>query len=217
MYLDKKNEYFEESRLELMKYYTDFSGSILDIGCGKGGFANSLKKLNQNIEIWGVEPNIKSLKDFSSNLDFVIQKKVEDCEIELEHKKFDIISFNDVLEHIDYPENTLNHIKQYLKKDGKIYASVPNFLFFPNIYNILINQDWKYTDSGILDKTHLRFYTKKSIERLFNDNGFEIEHIETINPKTFDKYYFFKSLNVLFFNKLIDWRYLNIFVIAKLK
>jgi hypothetical protein len=79
------------------------------------------------------------------------------------------------------PYSVLLESKDLLHKEGVIIASIPNVRYLSNVYNFLIRQDWQYEDCGILDRTHLRFFTKKSMAKTFIDLGYTIESIEGIN------------------------------------
>ena len=81
----------------------------------------------------------------------------------------------------DY-EDFLNSIKNKLINDGSFIASIPNVRYLKNLFELLVKKDWEYKNGGILDKTHLRFFTKKSIVRTINENGFLVELIFGINP-----------------------------------
>jgi hypothetical protein len=72
-------------------------------------------------------------------------------------------------------------IKRIITKDGYLIGSVPNVRFYKNLQNILFKKDWKYVDSGILDQTHLRFFTFKSLERSLKQSGFLIQKINGAN------------------------------------
>jgi hypothetical protein len=78
---------------------------------------------------------------------------------------------------------------------GHIIFSIPNVRYFPHIVELLIHKDWKYRECGILDETHLRFFTQKSIIRLFNENGFVIEEIKGLNPVNGKKLLLIKMLD----------------------
>ena len=104
-----------------------------------------------------------------------------------------------------------------LNAEASLVASIPNVMFFPVMYNLIKNEEWKYEDSGVLDNTHLRFFTKKSIIRLFEESGYEIIKIEGINIKIHDKFRLYQVLNLILFNKLKDWKYMQFIVIAKKK
>lgn len=89
---------------------------------------------------------------------------------------FDCIILADVLEHLEDPLSTLRRLRGYLSPKGIVVASIPNVRYY-GVINMLVEGRWKYEDSGILDRTHLRFFTRKEMESLFRDAGFEITGI----------------------------------------
>ena len=119
-----------------------------------------------------------------------------------------------MLEHLTNPEEILELCRNKLTEKGIIVASIPNILFFHTMIDIIVRQDWQYQESGVLDKTHLRFFTKKSIIRMFENSGYEIIKIAGINSSSGLKY---KLLNVLLLNHLKDWRHLQFVVQAKIR
>src|SRR5262249_12512675 len=113
-------------------------------------------------------------------LDHVINDQFgRNCE--LNGKRFDCIVFNDVLEHMIDPYSALVYAKESLVPNGRVVASIPNVRYFDNVWSLLIDGSWEYCDAGILDRTHLRFFTKKSIESMFVDLGYDIEVLKGIN------------------------------------
>ncbi|MBK9436395.1 MAG: class I SAM-dependent methyltransferase [Chloracidobacterium sp.] len=129
----------------------------------------------------GIEPSTDAAASASQKLDKVIHGTFQAGVTDLEGQRFDCIVFNDVLEHLVNPEIALNDSKKYLSDEGVLVASIPNILHFYQIWSILKEQDWKYEESGILDNTHLRFFTKKSIIRMFEEHGYKVVRIEGIN------------------------------------
>ena len=89
-----------------------------------------------------------------------------------------------------------------MKVNGVVIASIPNFLYYENLRTVIFDADFKYEDSGILDKTHLRFFTKKNIIDLFQQNSFDITLISSKFDEDKGKKYFlskiFKSLHKFF-------------------
>jgi hypothetical protein len=83
------------------------------------------------------------------------------------------------------PDEFLQSIKIKLKSSGVVIGSIPNVRYLDNLFNLLIRKDWRYVDSGILDRTHLRFFTQKSLQQTFLSNGYAIEALEGINPIVF--------------------------------
>ena len=130
---------------------------------------------------------------------------------------FDYIFFNDVLEHMVEPWSALLRAKTLLKTNGFIVSSIPNVLHFRNILNVLISQDWKYEDAGIMDKTHLRFFSKKSIIRLYEECNFDVVKIVGINESYGSLRRIFKLINLILFNHLDDMRFIQFLTIAQSK
>ena len=186
---------------------------ILEIGCGEGLFGAQLIT-RQGAEVWGVEPNQEAAKVASSLL-FNVQNSVFDANVQLPEKYFDCIIINDVLEHMIDPWEALEIIKRYLKtKESLVVFSIPNFRFWENIIEIFIKKNFIYKEAGILDKTHFRFFTEKSIIQLFLDSGFEILQLNGINATGSRK---FKLLNTLLFNTIRDMQFLQFAVVVKVK
>ena len=128
---------------------------------------------------------------------------------------FDVITFNDSLEHFSDPMPALQLCKTKLAPGGSIICSFPNVRYIDNVIHFLVDMDWKYEDAGILDYTHLRFFTKKSMERWFVDAGYKIESITGIKQHYWSGKKIF--LLRLFFGKYVeDMKYLNYVVVAKL-
>jgi 2-polyprenyl-3-methyl-5-hydroxy-6-metoxy-1,4-benzoquinol methylase len=214
-YLNKPANYYGLPRKELLPFLPNTCKTLLDVGCGGGGFGFNLKNTRPDLEIWGIEPHQEAGTKAAEVFDKVLHTTFDENTKGINDKKFDCITFNDVLEHLIDPAQTLELSKKYLSKDGYVMASIPNILFFPVFFNdIILKQDWEYQQYGTLDNTHLRFFTKKSIVRMFENAGFDIVTIEGINPRTPRRY---RVLNALLFNKLFDWRFLQFVVVAKKK
>lgn len=97
-------------------------------------------------------------------------------------------------------------MKNKLNKNGVVVCSIPNFRFFYSLGDFLISKDWNYEDEGIFDKTHLRFFTLKSIKRMFESLDYEIWRIQGINEITSWK---FRMLDLLYIGYLADTRYVQ--------
>ena len=211
--IDKPTNYFEHQRVELLNFIPREGASILDIGCGSGGF---LSNFDDKIYRVGIEPDIAAAESARQRADLIITGEFnENTIVELlnlsEVKKFDCIFFNDVLEHLYDPWTAIQLCKKILGPEGVIIASIPNILFYSNIWNILKKQDFAYENAGLMDITHVRFFTKKSMIRMFEKVGFEIKLVKGINSITSFKYHFF---NFLLLNKIRDLKYLQFVIVA---
>jgi 2-polyprenyl-3-methyl-5-hydroxy-6-metoxy-1,4-benzoquinol methylase len=217
-YQSKDSSYFEEARDEMLKYVPKESNTVLDVGCGRGNFGYLIKK-ERNSKVWGIELDKASALVAEQKLDKVICSAFN-CNLGLTKKSFDCIVLNDVLEHFSDPDSALIYCKELLTDEGVIVASIPNVRYFDNMWNLLVHKDWEYKEWGILDKTHLKFFTKKSIVSTFKNLGYQVNLIQGINPIeecTPDKARKFKFLNGMLLNKIEDMRYLQFAIVASKK
>lgn len=145
--------------------------NILEVGCSSAYFGSALKTKGHTV--WGIEPNKNAALIAIENLDFVFTGSIEDFIIAYPDKKFDVITFGDVLEHIAEPNSVLDKCHGLLADGGAIVASVPNAAHI-SVRAMLLEGKWQYSELGILDKTHLRFFTRNTIQDLFVDTGYAV-------------------------------------------
>jgi 2-polyprenyl-3-methyl-5-hydroxy-6-metoxy-1,4-benzoquinol methylase len=209
-YKSKKKEYYALDRSEMLKYIPLKSKTFLDVGCGTGEFAARVKAA-RGAMVWGVELNAEAATIAKDKLDRVLVQNFEEG-IDLNNAKFDCIIFNDVLEHMYDPWSALHVARKHLTPTGVVVASIPNVKFFRTLWDLIVHDQWEYVDSGILDRTHIRFFTKSGVRKLFNDAGFVVQKIEGINQRKLGRKYM--VLNTLLLNRLSDMKYLQFAVVA---
>lgn len=174
------DNYFVHERPEVLALIDQKITNVLDVGCGAGHFSVSVKA-KTGAEVWGIEPNKIAAASAANLIDKVLLGTYEDVESQLPENYFDSIFFNDVLEHMTDPYSVLSKVHRVVKTHGRIYASIPNVLFIDSIKEVLTTKDWRYTDAGTLDTTHLRFFTKKSTIRMFEEAGWRVDKIVPLN------------------------------------
>ena len=180
--------YYENEREDVQKLINPDSRRILDVGCGKGRLGKILKD-KLNAEVWGVE-YVDDIASFAAEyLDSVISGPIEEAILQLPDNYFDTIIFADVLEHLVDPYSVLKKIRSKLSEKGEIVASIPNVRHW-SVVKKLLEGEWEYQEFGIMDSTHLRFFTRKSIFNMFEKAGYAITNIlyvvaelEKISPK----------------------------------
>jgi len=153
---------------------------ILEIGCGGAGFSAQIKK-RQSCEIWGIELNQESAEKAEKIIDKVLCGDIVQLLSVLPDAYFDCIVMNDVIEHLIDPESVLTELRAKLNSSGVFVLSIPNVRFWENWVNFVLRKDWNYTDAGILDRTHYRFFTEKSLKRMFQKLNFEVQILKGIN------------------------------------
>jgi 2-polyprenyl-3-methyl-5-hydroxy-6-metoxy-1,4-benzoquinol methylase len=150
---------------------------VLDVGCGGGATGAEIKRLYPGALVHGVELSEAAAAIAKTRLDRVLNENVEKLDFAacgFERKSIDLVLFPDVLEHLYDPWNLLRRLRPFLADDAHILASIPNVR---NLWliNQLLAGNWDYAPAGLLDVTHIRFFTRKSIVELFEQTGYRIE------------------------------------------
>jgi 2-polyprenyl-3-methyl-5-hydroxy-6-metoxy-1,4-benzoquinol methylase len=172
-YDNKPDGYYDNIRREMIQFLPSNPGKILDVGCGNGAFAEALKGITK-AEVWGIEYMEDQAEIALEKLDKVFSGPCEHFLDELPDNYFDAIYFNDVLEHLVDPYMVLDKIKNKLAHNGVVISSIPNVRHHKTFLKTLFLKDWKYLDHGVMDKTHLRFFTGKSIRAMYEDLGYTV-------------------------------------------
>lgn len=157
---------------------------ILEIGTGSGSLAAAIKKRNPAVEYVGVEVTTEYVELSRPRCDRVYLENFEKPSYKIlqEIRDKDYIVFCDVLEHFVDPWSVLEMLKATMRPDGRIIACIPNTQHW-SIQVRLNRGDWRYADRGLLDKTHVRFFTRETIIELFQKTGFKVIQMQ---PRIFD-------------------------------
>lgn len=179
-----RGSYFWNERPEVQQLVPTGAIRILDVGCAAGRFGAALKEGVAGRVVHGIEPHGPAAAEAMQILD-----AVHEGEFSLEAGRelargvpYDVIVFNDVLEHMVDPGAALRASRDLLAPHSSVIASIPNFRNWRTLNTILREGTFAYADSGVLDRTHLRFFCKRDIIELFIDCGFDVEHIGGIAP-----------------------------------
>lgn len=207
---DRADAYFGRSRPEMLKFVPVDARKILDVGCGAGAFAAQL--LRDGSEVWGIELDPAMASVARTRLSRVLQGSIEAALPSLPAHHFDCIVFNDVLEHLVDPFQVLRDMRPLLAPGGRVVASIPNVRYFYNVRELLLERQWRYRGYGILDRTHLRFFTALSMVDLFQQSGYEMLAQEGINA--FDSWKF-RLLERLTRGHVSDMRYEQFACVAR--
>jgi 2-polyprenyl-3-methyl-5-hydroxy-6-metoxy-1,4-benzoquinol methylase len=132
------------------------------------------------LTVWGVEPVGTAAERARVHLDKVVNSNIEQAMPGLPDGAFDCITFNDCLEHLVDPWAVLRCISQKLAHGGCVIASIPNLRFYPVMRGLIFQGDFTYTDQGVLDRTHLRFFTQSGVRAIFAECGYEITAMKGI-------------------------------------
>lgn len=178
LYIKKDKSYFSNIRWNIIDLIPDGNHRVLDVGCGDGVTLKKIKELGKASEIYGIEINEGIAENLSQDFDKFVIGDIEMMETQFNENYFDYIIFADILEHLINPSKILNQYKKLLKDDGYIIASIPNIKYFSILSRLIIFDEFEYVDAGILDRSHLRFFTKKEIKKMFRHENLRIINIE---------------------------------------
>ena len=210
----KDKTYYDNARIEMLKFVPKDAQKILEVGCGEGRFSSILT--GQGKETWAIEPDQESAKKAAESLHKVLHGSIDGKLSEVPNHFFDVIIMNDVIEHLTEPWDDIQKLKSKLKDNGVFISSIPNVRYAKNLFHVLFKKDWKYSNDRILDITHYRFFTKKSIKRLWKENGYTIQRMQGINrTKSFVYFPFAILLNIVLLLSQLDTFYMQFATVAK--
>lgn len=204
-YSDKTTDYYANLRQDILGMIDFKAKTILDVGCGIGVTALEIKKKTDASFVAGIELFQDAGEKATKILDRVIIGDVESNLDKFEESSFDLIITADVLEHLADPWQVLKKLKVLLNSNGRIVASLPNLSYFPVLLKILLDK-FDYEESGVLDKTHLRFFTLHTIKKMFDECGFRIIKIEANKGKGI-KSLLLSILSIGLLNKTRNYQY----------
>lgn len=147
---------------------------VLEVGCASGVQTRYLKE-HLNCRVTGIELDPHAAEDARPYCENLIIGSIEELDLStaLGKQHYDAITFADVLEHLHDPADTLRKIRPFLKENGYLIASIPNIAHAAICWE-LAHGRFDYQKFGLLDNTHIRFFTKKNVARLFEETGYQI-------------------------------------------
>lgn len=171
--------YYGSDRREILRYYpTRGFSHVLDIGCAEGRHGELLLSEGVAERVSGIENHPEAASIAERVLHHVHVGDAEEVLSTLPPESYDAAAALDILEHLPDPWKALADIRRLLQPDGWVIASIPNIRFVTVVLDLFFRGRFDYADSGILDRTHLRFFTRRSIDAMFGDAGFA--HIRVI-------------------------------------
>lgn len=161
---------------DMMEEQRDVDFRVLEIGCDLGANLLGIKNKYPNCMVYGLEINDAAV-DIAQYLAEVKVGNIEQKCIPFE-ETFDYIIFGDVLEHLHNPQEVIKYCKEKLTEHGCIVACIPNFMHI-SIMQQLLNGRFQYQDTGLLDRSHIHFFTYYEILSMFQEEGFLVEEVRT--------------------------------------
>ncbi len=151
---------------------------ILEVGCGAGRLGMEYKKRHPEARYYGVEIDPQAAVVAGTRIDMALCGSIDKIDLGFLNDQLDCIVYADVLEHLIDPWTVLASHRALLKNGGMVVACIPNIQHWGVLANLLSGQ-WTYEDNGLLDRTHLRFFTLQSIQTMFQEAGLVLDNIVT--------------------------------------
>lgn len=163
--------YYTNLRLDTRELWPATSKKVLEVGCSSGLLASVLSCE----EYWGVEPSSDAASVAASNISStIINATFLDALPQLPRKYFDLVICHDSIEHMPDHEQFLRLLPSVCSSNCELILTVPNIRHVSVLYGLIINADFPYSSHGIMDSTHLRWFTEKSLKRALLRQGYSI-------------------------------------------
>ena len=157
---------------------------VLEVGPASGYITEALRERGCRVTCVESDPEAARVAGEFAEKMIVGDIETLDFEETFGDDKFDVVIFGDVLEHLVTPESVLQRVRKILSPDGSIVSSIPN-VAHGSLRLALLDGNFRYTEIGLLDRTHLRFFTRESIAEMFHNAGFEIEEWRQVRMDPF--------------------------------
>lgn len=175
---DNHAVYAQSIRVDVLPLFDRSYPHVLDIGCANGATGALLKKQGLCSHVTGIEPFAPHIPFAQAQLDQVYHANIEDVLPKLPAQTFDCILCLDVLEHLVDPWTVWQRLPALLKPDGIVICSIPNVQHYSVSLPLVLFGHWRYTTAGLLDSSHLRFFTKEGIQTLLRSSSLKEEIIQ---------------------------------------
>lgn len=167
--------YFRHGRRQVLDLVPETARAVLDVGCGAGVLGQQLRE-RQGCEVWGIEYDRDAAQEARQRLDRVVEAPALEAAAALPRAHFDTLIAADVLEHLPDPLAALRALMPSLAAGATVVISLPNVQHHSVVRDLLRGQ-FTYRPSGILDHTHLRFFTRASVVDLVRRAGLVVERV----------------------------------------
>lgn len=208
-YVDKTDDYFAYARKEIEPLLPPQCGRVLEIGCGSGATLGWLRQTKRASHTVGVEIFEAAAHSARAHAEEVNCLDFEKEDLPQGHGVFDLVLCLDVLEHMVNPWTVMDRlVADYLAPGGTLVLSLPNVRHYSVALSLLLQGRWEYEDAGLLDRTHLRFFTRNTALRLVSHKDLEKVQCVGAGFERGTRKSWFNTLTAGVFKDLLTYQYL---------
>jgi SAM-dependent methyltransferase len=188
LYAEKETEYFDRVRSEILPLLpAGRVDRVLEVGCGAGDTLAYLQANDRCRWTCGVELFPDAAEIARGRLDEVYEGNIEQLELRIAPASLDVVLCLDVLEHLIDPWTTVARLATLLKPGGVLIASIPNVRHFRIVLPLLFRGRWDYASFGLMDRTHLRFFTEHTATALLRQAGLRVDAVRKSGLQSWSK------------------------------
>jgi len=171
--------YYRVTKVRMLPLIPPGPNVVLDLGCAAGRTGLKLLETNRAAYLVGVEIFGPAAQEARKHYDEVIVGDLEDMHLDYKGR-FDFVICGDILEHLKNPYRIVSEAYHWLKPGGHLLVCLPNVRYWAVLKDLLLLGRWTYTAAGVLDQTHLRFFTRSSCAQMLEAAGFQVVHLQMI-------------------------------------
>lgn len=168
-------QYYTQEKAFLYHLIPDGPNAILDLGCAAGRLGRKLLELKKASTVHGVEIFPEAAEEAAASYVKVHVGDIEEMELPY-NQDFDVVICGDILEHLKEPRKVVARIRNWLKPGGHLICCVPNVRYWRVCRDLVCKGRWDYAGEGIMDATHLRFFTRQSLRKMLSEASFKVEY-----------------------------------------
>lgn len=182
IYEAKPDSYFANARHDIVGLLpTGPQSAVLELGCGAGGTGRAALQAGKAGRYVGIELSDGAASAAAEHLTKVVRGDVETLDLSNLKGEFDALIISEVLEHLTDPWTTLARLATCLKPGAQVYASSPNIAHW-SVIKALVAGRFDYGEKGVMDRTHLRWFTPSTYRELFEAAGLEVLEVRPVTP-----------------------------------
>ena len=205
-HVNSQSAYYHHLRLTLLGLAKSIPQRVLEVGAAAGQSLTYFKEKGSKF-VAGIElvPEVAEIARAKPEIDEIIVGDIQEVELPFEPASFDLLIAGHVLEHVRDPWKIQTKMLRYLRPGGQFIGSLPNVRCIYVTLPLVLKGRWDYTEEGILDWTHYRFFTKHSIRVLLEGGGLRVEHLkgEISDPK----FHFANAMTLGLFEEFFAFTY----------